>query len=524
MKLFKPYVLITLDVIRILAGSATAAPEYWNCRRARQQQCFDFFYSRGCSHCNNVKEYIDKELRGTDVAFHYNEYDVHASNYARLLILGYEHFGWDGTRGVPTVFIGDEDNMTILVGDAIIINQLLSHILELESNPTGCYNFTALEYNQTNEGDVAISAENNLHWGVLTAAALVDSINPCAIAVLLILLGGLVMSVVPPGENDTDNAIEDNVQNETPDATHARDIEEGSPNQSEIPAPAVDTKEDKTCDADEDEIFDQENDIKEGIPDLSEERIEIAAPVVDTKKDMPSQKQDIIDSPPGTSDPQPLESTATQRQREHNAAVGNVEERVSHSNSRRAFVSGMAFIASVFIAYYLLGFGLFTAISSTNVSGVILLVLGIFIIVLGVWNIKDFFCYDKGYNVEIPRSWRPLLKRILGAVSSPVGAFLAGFLVCLFELPCTGGPYLFILGLLGDQNTRSEAAFLLLYYNFIFVLPLIVINCLVFWGASMLEAVGSWKDKYIRYLHLFAGLVLIGLGTLAVVDSQKSIF
>jgi hypothetical protein len=40
----------------------------------------------------------------------------------------------------------------------------------------------------------------------------------------------------------------------------------------------------------------------------------------------------------------------------------------------------------------------------------------------------------------------------------------------------------------------------------------------------MLEAVGSWKDKYIRYLHLFAGIVLIGLGALAVADSQKSIF
>jgi cytochrome c biogenesis protein CcdA len=325
------------------------------------------------------------------------------------------------------------------------------------------------------------------------------------------------MSVVPPAENDADHSIEDNVQNEIPDAIRASDIEENRPNQSE---------QDKSCDTDDDEDkrLEQENDTKEGSPQLSEEGAEIAAPVADKKKDRPPQEQDTSDSSTGTSDPQPLESTAAQRQREHNPASGNVEERISHSHSRRAFISGMAFILSVFISYYLLGFGLFTAISSTNVSGAILLALGIFVIVLGVWNIKDFLCYDKGYNVEIPRSWRPLLKRILGAVSSPVGALLAGFIVCLFELPCTGGPYLFILGLLGDQNTRSEAAFLLLYYNFIFVLPLIVINCLVFWGASMLEAVGSWKDKYIRYLHLFAGIVLIGLGALAVADSQKSIF
>lgn len=523
MKLLKPYTAMILGVVFIL--SAAAAPERRNCRLWGRQlaapgQCFDFFYSIGCSHCKNVKGYIDNELISAGVDFHYNEYDVRASNYARRLILGYEHFGWDGERGVPTIFIGDENNMTILVGDNDIIDQLLPHILELQSNPTGCYNFTALEYNQTNEGDddpVAISTEDSLQWGVLTAAALVDSINPCAIAVLLILLGGLAMSVVPPAENDADHSIEDNVQNEIPDAIRASDIEEDRPNQSE---------QDKSCDTDDDEDkrLEQENDTKEGSPQLSEEGAEIAAPVADKKKDRPPQEQDTSDSSTGTSDPQPLESTAAQRQREHNPASGNVEERISHSHSRRAFISGMAFILSVFISYYLLGFGLFTAISSTNVSGAILLALGIFVIVLGVWNIKDFLCYDKGYNVEIPRSWRPLLKRILGAVSSPVGAFLAGFIVCLFELPCTGGPYLFILGLLGDQNTRSEAAFLLLYYNFIFVLPLIVINCLVFWGASMLEAVGSWKDKYIRYLHLFAGIVLIGLGALAVADSQKSIF
>jgi cytochrome c biogenesis protein CcdA len=87
-----------------------------------------------------------------------------------------------------------------------------------------------------------------------------------------------------------------------------------------------------------------------------------------------------------------------------------------------------------------------------------------------------------------------------------------------------GGPYLFILGLLADKNTRTEAAFLLLYYNFIFVLPLICINCLVYWGVTTVQHVGNWKDKYIRYLHLIAGLILIALGALAIVDYYKPLF
>jgi cytochrome c biogenesis protein CcdA len=207
-----------------------------------------------------------------------------------------------------------------------------------------------------------------------------------------------------------------------------------------------------------------------------------------------------------------------------NGTTASNIENENRSHRRRAFLSGMAFILAVFLAYYALGFGIFTAVAMTQASSVILLVLGIFVIILGAWNIKDFLCYDKGYNVEIPRSWRPLLKRVLGAVTSPVGAFAAGFIVCLFELPCTGGPYLFILALLADQNTRTEAAFSLLYYNFIFVLPLIIINCLVFWSLPMLQKVGLWKERRIRFLHLFAGLVLITLGVLAVVNSQYPLF
>jgi glutaredoxin len=153
--------------------------------------CFVFFFSRGCPHCAKVKEYINGHLRNANVTFQYKAYDVYKSDYSRRLIAGYNYFGWKGSQVVPTIFIGDEDDMTILVGEGSIFDHLLPRIQDLQSQPTACYDFaTLLEENPD-------LADSNLHWGVLTAAALVDSINPCAIAVLLILLGGLIQSVVP---------------------------------------------------------------------------------------------------------------------------------------------------------------------------------------------------------------------------------------------------------------------------------------------------------------------------------------
>lgn len=220
---------------------------------------------------------------------------------------------------------------------------------------------------------------------IVTAAALVDSINPCAIAVLVILLSGLVASVVP---HQSENQPE-------------VEMEEGG---SQVP---------------------QENVVPDkSSPSYDEENVVTSVFHLDDGSEQGTQpesesKEGDADSGHYTDD----SATIEQRRR-----------------ARRAFISGMAFILSIYIAYYLLGFGIFAGLSSTatGASGIILYVLGILIIMLGLWNVKDFLFYDRGYNVEIPRSWRPALKKILGAVTSPIGAFACGFLVCLFELPCSG--------------------------------------------------------------------------------------
>lgn len=446
--------------------------------------CFVFFFSRGCPHCAKVKEYINGDLRDANVTYQYEAYDVYKSDYSRRLIAGYNYFGWKGSQVVPTIFIGDDNDMTVLVGEDTILDRLLPSIQERQSQPARCYDFAALLKENPD------LADSNLHWGVLTAAALVDSINPCAIAVLLILLGGLVQSVIPAAPTT------EQVHPEQPSSS----LQSSSQVSKGVQPDKSGDNMTETMVANEEEVMAKE--IENKTPGKDEEMAESS--VGATNEDV----GDMNDPQESAQQDTDTENSARERQ----------------SRRRRAFLSGMAFISSVYISYYALGFGVFTAVSSTKVSGQILLALGVFIIVLGIWNIKDYFCYDIGYNVEIPRTWRPLLKRLLGAISSPWGAFAAGFLVCLFELPCTGGPYLFILGLLADKNTRTEAAFLLLYYNFIFVLPLIVINCMVFWGAAMLEKVGGWKEKYIRHLHLFAGLVLITLGALAVADSRIELF
>lgn len=181
-------------------------------------------------------------------------------------------------------------------------------------------------------------------------------------------------------------------------------------------------------------------------------------------------------------------------------------------NKKIAILTGLLFATGLFVAYFLAGLGLFHAFNFTGLAKWLHLIIGILAILIGLSNIKDYVWYGGGgFVTEIPRSWRPSLKNILGKITHPIPAFLIGFVIIFFELPCTGGPYLFTIGYLASLPKISLIP-ILLYYNFIFVLPLLLITALIYSGYSNIEKASAWKDRNIRLLHLISGIIMLILG------------
>ena len=104
------------------------------------------------------------------------------------------------------------------------------------------------------------------------------------------------------------------------------------------------------------------------------------------------------------------------------------------------------------------------------------------------------------------------MKMLIKSVASVPGAFFMGFLVSLFLLPCTSGPYIVILGLLSEAATRSTALLLLLLYNFIFILPMIIITLAIYFGFTTTEKAEEWRQRKLKTLHLIAGIIILLLG------------
>jgi len=180
---------------------------------------------------------------------------------------------------------------------------------------------------------------------------------------------------------------------------------------------------------------------------------------------------------------------------------------------KKALKTGVAFISALYLTYFALGIGLIGILNLSGFAKIFHQFIGIIAMAVGVFNIKDYFWYGGGgFVMEIPRSWRPRLKNLLSKATSPVTAFSIGIIVTLFELPCTGGPYIFVLGLLSQNLSWIKVIPILLYYNLVFVFPLIILSGLIYFGYSTVEKADIWKEKNIRVLHLVAGIIMIILG------------
>ncbi len=183
--------------------------------------------------------------------------------------------------------------------------------------------------------------------------------------------------------------------------------------------------------------------------------------------------------------------------------------------------TGVIYIAAVYITYFLAGLGLLFFLQRFNLAEPIGIAVGGLVILLGLVEIKDFFWYGKGFTLAIPYKRSLELKEKVKKVST-LGAIGLGIFVAAVELPCTGGPYLAITTLLAKIGFDPTVIIYLLIYNFIFVLPLIVILLLAYFGLSA-KKLEEWREKNRKWMRLFTGLIMLALGAVLILFAMNII-
>ena len=183
---------------------------------------------------------------------------------------------------------------------------------------------------------------------------------------------------------------------------------------------------------------------------------------------------------------------------------------------------GFIYVLAVFVTYVLAGLGILYFLSSIPlyISEYISITVGLLIVIAGLIEIKDFFWYGHGITLAIPPERAKQIHEMTKNITLP-GVLLLGAFVAGVELPCTGAPYLAILLLL-SQNFNFAAFLMLILYNIIFVLPLIFILLMVYFGFKI-QNIKRWKQNNRTYMRLATGIILILLGWLLVLIANGTI-
>lgn len=180
----------------------------------------------------------------------------------------------------------------------------------------------------------------------------------------------------------------------------------------------------------------------------------------------------------------------------------------------RVLKTGLLYVFTVFITYLIVGLGLYSFVSRFDLSGgakVLNWIVGGVLTIAGLIQFKDFLGIEGGPHLRIPTASKERLQGLVEKVSYPTTVIL-GVLVTLLETPCSLPIYVGTATILSQSGMAFWLVILyFLYYNFLFVLPLIIV-LVIMWRGQRLVEVKEWEHKAKKWMHLGLSIVLLGMG------------
>jgi len=193
------------------------------------------------------------------------------------------------------------------------------------------------------------------------------------------------------------------------------------------------------------------------------------------------------------------------------------------SRTRMALIAG-TFVLVSGAAYYAFMAAWLNIFLIVGMSSVLNLTLGIFALVIGAINVKDFISLRQGVSLSIPASAKPgLYARIRSIVKadsllfSLMAAATLAILVNFIELLCTAGFPAMYTAILTQQHLSSSAHYA---YLGLYILGYIADDTLMVTMAVIALSSRKLTEHAGRWLKLLSGVVMLMLGGIMIFHPQ----
>jgi len=183
----------------------------------------------------------------------------------------------------------------------------------------------------------------------------------------------------------------------------------------------------------------------------------------------------------------------------------------------RALAIGVAYIATVFFVFFLSALAVVQFVRIIGASNLQLTktLIGVFLLIVGIVSIKDFFWYNRWFSFKIPSFTKHSIST-LGKTGSFIAIIGLGFIATIAALPCTIGPFTyFSTTYLTSMSTLQNNLYTALF-AFAFVIPMIIVFIAIYAVKVGTDRAEEWRMKSARYMRLIAGLLMVTFGILLV--------
>ncbi len=191
---------------------------------------------------------------------------------------------------------------------------------------------------------------------------------------------------------------------------------------------------------------------------------------------------------------------------------------------------GLGFSAAVFGTYLLIGFGILRFIQHFSFlpifSRIVYLLTIAFALILGILSLYDYIQLKRGRSsdmkLQLPEFLKKRIHQTIRQESKSTRYFLAaisaGFVVSLLEFTCTGQVYLpTILFVTNIPSLKASAVSYLFLYNFMFIVPLLIIFGIVYWGVTS-EQLAFFLQRKTSSIKLYTSLLFFALAGILILS------
>ena len=176
---------------------------------------------------------------------------------------------------------------------------------------------------------------------------------------------------------------------------------------------------------------------------------------------------------------------------------------------RRLLDAGSLYVGAVLVTYFVIGLGLLSFLGWLGRDHLVARGASILALVMALWMLKDVFLPGVGPSMVAPSGTHGRMQKAM-ARGGLAGMLIAGVLVGICTVPCSGALYLQITAVLHASGGGPTGLALLALYNIAFIVPLLALLLAVS-NRRVLGQLGRWNRANSPWVKAGLALAVIAM-------------